>query len=120
MGEEISAQERALLPERKELGSLPTWKNWGARSRLESARRSRGLRQEVVAEAIGIGIATYRRMEAKKTYKTPVQYLVRCALLFEVPLSTLIDAEDCEWPEGPPRWQGLADRLTQGLPPPPP
>lgn len=80
------------------------------------------MRQETVADAIGIGIATYRRMEGKKTYKTPVQYLTRCALLLDVPLSALIDAEDCEWPEGPPRWQALSEHLgaSYGLPPPPP
>jgi transcriptional regulator with XRE-family HTH domain len=70
--------------------------------------------QEALADAVGIGVATLRRLENKKIQKTPVQILARCALVLDVPLMALIDTADCEWtlPGEPPTHRETRDMFV--------
>ena len=68
-----------------------------APSRLEAARRARGVKQQDLASAIGIGVSTYRRLERKQIPGPPLAYFVNCAMVLDVPITSLIDDEYLLW-----------------------
>jgi transcriptional regulator with XRE-family HTH domain len=88
-----------LLPGRKPLSedSRREWRRLDVRSRLAAARRHRGLRQEDVAPAVGLSLSTYRRLENLQLDNPPLRYLVNCAIVLDVPLTSLLEDEWCEW-----------------------
>ena len=117
-GIELTAAERQLLGRRQQ-APIANWELHRVRSRLEAARRARNVTQAALADAIGVGEATLRRLEGKHTQKVPLQILVNCALVLDVPLSALIDADDCRWSGpavSPPSWRKL-DRMLVSDPP---
>lgn len=70
----------------------------------------RGVTQEELAEAIGISIATYRRLERGKIDNPPLRYLVNSAIALGVELADLIENDWNRWwshpgylPTRPPR-----------------
>ena len=69
----------------------------GCQSRLVAARKHRGVSQERMAVALGLSLATYRRLETKENPNPQLRYLVNCALLLRVELSSLIEDEWLEW-----------------------
>lgn len=99
MGEQerLTDAERTLLPHRSEPFPVKKLAWTRVRCRLEAARRARGLTQNALAEASGLGLATIRRHEAKSVKNPSLRVLVACALVLDVPLTALIDADDCEW-----------------------
>lgn len=107
------------MPERREPAPVDNWELHRVRSRLEAARRARDVTQKSLAEAIGIGEATLRRLEGGHTHKVPLQVLVNCAHVLEVPLSALVDAEGCRWSgpgTSPPSWRELDRMLSSNQP----
>lgn len=62
--------------------------------------------QEELAEAIGISVPTYRRLERGQTDNPPLRYLVNAALALGVELDALIEDE---WRE----WKALNDTATE-------
>ena len=69
----------------------------GCPSRLVAARKHRGVSQERMAGAVGLALATYRRLETGENTNPPLRYLVNCALVLRVELSSLIEDEWLEW-----------------------
>lgn len=88
-----------LLPHRKPIPetTLKQWKRLNVGSRLEAARRHRGLRQEDMAPALGVSLSTYRRLENLQLAEPSIRLLSNCAILLDVPLTSLIEDEWCEW-----------------------
>jgi transcriptional regulator with XRE-family HTH domain len=85
-------------------------------------RRARGLTQDALADATGLGLATIRRNEAKSTTAPSLRVLAACAHVLEVPLTMLIDAGDLEWQgpgSAPPGWRDRMDTspYTAFMPP---
>ncbi len=64
---------------------------------LARVRVARGLTQEELAEAIGISLPTYRRLERKDMDNPCIRHLVNAALALGVELDLLIEDEWCEW-----------------------
>jgi transcriptional regulator with XRE-family HTH domain len=64
---------------------------------LARVRMARGLTQEELAEAIGISLPTYRRLERKDMDNPGIRYLVNAALALGVELDLLIEDEWREW-----------------------
>jgi transcriptional regulator with XRE-family HTH domain len=85
------------------------WAGHGVRSRLAAARKSKGLSQEQVAPAVGLSLATYRRLETLEIANPPLLYLVNCALVLDVELVELVEDEWVTW-----------SRLSAGAPAEPP
>ena len=89
-------------------------------SRVEAARRNRGITQEEMARAVGLSTATYRRLESLQIVNPPLRYLVNCAYVLNVQLADLLEDEWLEWtrmrardpaaPPDPPRGNLPADR----------
>jgi len=115
-----------LLPGRRPFtDELRTeWRRLDVRSRLAAARRHRGLRQEDVAPAVGLSLSTYRRLENGQLENPPLRYLVNCAIVLKVSLTSLIEDEWCEWaqfgehtPPEPPELRFWPRRDAPALPP---
>ena len=67
------------------------------RSRLAAARKARGLSQEQVAPAVGLSLATYRRLETLEVANPPLRYLVNCALVLGVELVEILEDDWVTW-----------------------
>jgi len=67
------------------------------RSRLAVARVRAGLTQTQAAERIGIGFATYRRLERGQIENPPLRYLVNATIVFGVELDEVIEDRWREW-----------------------
>lgn len=115
-----------LLPEREPLSDafLAEWRKLDVRSRLAAARRHRGVRQEDIAPAVGISLSTYRRLENGQLENPPLRYLVNCAIILEVPLTSLIEDDWLKWeqfaehaPASPPDLQFWPRHDSPTLPP---
>ena len=59
------------------------------RESLQNFRLSKGLKQKEVAELIGINYQTYCNYESGRC-EPPAEYLVRLALLYEIPVDLLV------------------------------
>lgn len=68
-----------------------------AESRLARARMARGVTQEELADAIGVSLPTYRRLERKQTGNPGLRYLMNAALALGADLDMLIEDEWREW-----------------------
>jgi transcriptional regulator with XRE-family HTH domain len=81
------------------------------RTRLGAARAASGLTQEELAEAIGIPIASYRRIERGEQLNPPIRCLVNAAIALGCDLEDLIDDWMRRWyhfngrREPPPEWR---------------
>lgn len=58
---------------------------------------ARGVTQEELAEAIGISLPTYRRVERGETDNPPLRYLVNAALALGVELDAVIEDGWRDW-----------------------
>lgn len=80
-----------------------------AETKLARLRMARGVTQEELAEAVGISIATYRRIERGQTANPPLRYLTNAALALGVELDDVIEDEHRGWMvfderrQGPPK-----------------
>ena len=90
---------------------MPARRDTGAKAetKLARVRMSRGVTQEELAAAIGLSIATYRRLERATTENPALRYLVNAALALGVALDAMIEDEWRTWwrrfptdPPGPP------------------
>ncbi len=68
-------------------------------TRLAQARRERGIGQEELARAAGLGRSTIQRIEARTMTNPPIRYLANCAIVLGLPLEDLIEPEWREWTE---------------------
>jgi transcriptional regulator with XRE-family HTH domain len=69
-----------------------------AETRLARVRMARGVTQEELADAIGISLPTYRRIErGGADANPPLRYLMNAALALGVELDTVIDEAWREW-----------------------
>ncbi|MBV9682012.1 MAG: helix-turn-helix transcriptional regulator [Solirubrobacterales bacterium] len=71
--------------------------NAKAETMLARVRMARGLTQEELADAIGISLPTYRRLERKDMDNPGVRYLANAAIALGVELDLLIEDEWREW-----------------------
>ncbi len=86
-----------------------------AETRLARVRMARGVTQEELADAIGISVPTYRRLERGQGEKQNpgIRYLVNAALALGVELSLLLEEDWKEWTvfsenrPGPPKPEGF-------------
>jgi transcriptional regulator with XRE-family HTH domain len=62
-----------------------------AATRLARARMAREVTQEELADAIGISVPTYRRLERAETDNPSLRYLVNAALALGVDVNDLIE-----------------------------
>lgn len=58
---------------------------------------SRGVTQDELAEAMGISVPTYRRLERGQTTNPGLRYLMNAALALGVNLDALIEDDWREW-----------------------
>jgi transcriptional regulator with XRE-family HTH domain len=70
-----------------------------ADTKLARLRMSRGVTQEQLAEAIGISLVTYRRLERDNMDNPPLRYLQNAALALGVELDALLEDEWKTWKE---------------------
>jgi transcriptional regulator with XRE-family HTH domain len=70
------------------------------RSRLAQARHARNVRQQDLAQAIGMSIASYRRLESGQMNNPPFRYLMNCAIALGVKVDDLIEPEWGRWWDG--------------------
>lgn len=99
-----------LIPGREPLpeAAKQEWRELGIRTRLAAARRGRIRRQEDLAAAIGVSVATLREIEAGRVgARVSIGTLLACAAALELPLSALIEDE---WLEEAERLEPLIDR----------
>jgi transcriptional regulator with XRE-family HTH domain len=81
-----------------------------ADTRLARARAAKGVTQPRMAAAIGVSLATYRRLESGEQDNPPVRYLSNAALCLGVQLEDLIEDEWRTWATfderaaSPPEW----------------
>lgn len=85
-------------------------------TRLARARAARGVTQADLADAIGISIATYQRLEGGRMANPPIRYLANAAIALGRRLADVCEPEWLAWsPLGdPPR---RAPRTPLGTPP---
>jgi DNA-binding Xre family transcriptional regulator len=67
------------------------------RTKLAALRVQRGVTQAELAAAVGIALATYRRLERGRVPSPPLRYLSNCAIALGVELEDLIEDEWREW-----------------------
>lgn len=74
-------------------------------TRLARARAARGVTQADLADAIGISIATYQRLEGGRMANPPIRYLANAAIALGCDLRDLCEPQWLTWtPLGhPPR-----------------
>lgn len=68
-----------------------------ADTKLARVRLSRRVSQEEMADALGISVPTYRRLERNKMDNPGLRYLANAALALGVELEALIEDEWREW-----------------------
>ena len=73
-------------------------------------RRFRGLRQDELAPAVGMSVATLRRLESGEVENPPLRYLQNLALALDVDLDKLIEPAWRQWwprpgAAAPPTWR---------------
>jgi transcriptional regulator with XRE-family HTH domain len=78
------------MPARRDPGTKPE-------TRLARVRMARGVTQEELADAIGISLPTYRRLERARNENPGIRYLVNAALALGVEVETLLEADWHEW-----------------------
>jgi transcriptional regulator with XRE-family HTH domain len=78
------------MPRRRDPGTKPETK-------LARVRMKRGVTQEELAEAIGISVVTYRRLERGRMDNPPLRYLQNAALALGVELDDLWEEQWREW-----------------------
>ncbi|HTT31046.1 MAG TPA: helix-turn-helix transcriptional regulator [Solirubrobacteraceae bacterium] len=71
--------------------------NAKAETMLARVRLARGVTQEELADAIGISLPTYRRLERNDMDNPGIRYLANAALALGVELDVLIEDEWREW-----------------------
>ncbi|HTU86135.1 MAG TPA: helix-turn-helix transcriptional regulator [Solirubrobacteraceae bacterium] len=71
--------------------------NSKAETMLARVRMARGLTQEELADAIGISLPTYRRLERRDMDNPGLRYLANAAIALGVELDLLIEDEWREW-----------------------
>ncbi len=79
-----------MSPARHDPGTIPDTK-------LARARMSRGVTQEELAQAVGISVPTYRRLERGETKNPKLRHLVNCAIALGVELHDVIEDEWLQW-----------------------
>lgn len=84
-----------------------------AQTRLARARVIRGVTQADLAEALGLSLATYRKLELGEMPNPPLRYLVNAGIALDVPWEALVEDEWREWARlsarrpRPPKREGL-------------
>jgi transcriptional regulator with XRE-family HTH domain len=68
-----------------------------AETKLARVRMSRQVSQDEMADALGISVPTYRRLERNKMDNPGLRYLVNAALALGVELDDIIEDEWREW-----------------------
>lgn len=66
-------------------------------TRLATWRVLRGKTQREMADATGISLSTYRRLEQGKMPNPPLRYLSNCAIALDTDVSALFEDEWHEW-----------------------
>jgi transcriptional regulator with XRE-family HTH domain len=79
-----------MSPARHDPGTIPDTK-------LARARMSRGVTQEELAQAVGISVPTYRRLERGEVRNPKLGHLVNCAIALGVELGNVIEDDWLEW-----------------------
>jgi transcriptional regulator with XRE-family HTH domain len=93
-------------------------------------RTIRGVTQEEMADAVGISLSTYRRLERGRIDDPGVRVLHNCAIALGVPLYEIIPSDWHEWTtfdpsaSKPPKWEtffhpereGASEDLSTTLP----
>lgn len=64
-----------------------------AETKLARRRIAAELTQGELAEAVGISLPTYRRLERNKMRNPPLRYLVNCAIELDCDWRELVEAE---------------------------
>ncbi|MFL5866688.1 MAG: helix-turn-helix domain-containing protein [Thermoleophilaceae bacterium] len=77
--------------------TMSAWGQHSVRSRLAAARKHRGVSQIDLARAVGMSLASYRRLETGEMENPGLRYLVNCALALDIELTALIEDEWLEW-----------------------
>ena len=68
-----------------------------AETKLARVRMARGVTQDELAEAIGISVPTYRRLELNSLPNPGLRYLINAALALGVELDEVLEDEWLEW-----------------------
>lgn len=71
--------------------------NAKAETKLARVRMARGVTQDELAEAIGISVPTYRRLELNTLPNPGLRYLINAALALGVELDEVLDDEWLAW-----------------------
>lgn len=79
-----------MTPARHDPGTTPETK-------LARVRMSRGVTQEELAQAVGISVPTYRRLERGEADNPKLRQLVNCAIALGVELAEVLEDEWLEW-----------------------
>jgi transcriptional regulator with XRE-family HTH domain len=67
------------------------------RTKLRTWREQRGLSQDDMVAATGIGRATYQRIELGRWDNPPLRYLVNCAIVLGCDYTDLVEDEWRAW-----------------------
>lgn len=102
------------MPARKELQTDP------ATTRLAAARVRNGVYQHELARAVGISLASLRRLERGEVKNAPLWWYVNCAVALNVDVTEIFDDELRRWhptPKAPkpPEQSFLADRYERAV-----
>jgi len=57
----------------------------------------RGMTREAVAEAAGLSVSTYRRLEVGEVANPPIRYLVNLAVVFDCTLAEVVEDKYARW-----------------------
>jgi transcriptional regulator with XRE-family HTH domain len=68
-----------------------------ARTRIAVARVRRGITQADLADALGLSLATYRKLEHGRMDNPPLRYLVNLGIALDVPFSALVEDRWRDW-----------------------
>jgi transcriptional regulator with XRE-family HTH domain len=66
-------------------------------SRIANLRRGAGLRQDELAEAVGMSVATLRRLERGEIDNPPLRYLQNIAIALNASLDAVIEPAWRQW-----------------------
>ncbi|WP_081686499.1 helix-turn-helix domain-containing protein [Candidatus Solirubrobacter pratensis] len=66
-------------------------------SRIAGLRRRAGLRQDELAETVGVSVATLRRLERGEIDNPPLRYLQKIAIALDAQLADVIEPEWRQW-----------------------
>jgi len=84
------------------------------RSRVAWWRVRRGLRQQKLAEAIGISLASLKRWERDEQAKAPLWWYLNAAIVLNLDLSELLGELQGQWQPRPNAPAPPADELLDG------